>query len=72
MNAIEFVLGIQKLEPLHVPSDMAGISHDLEIFIGAISPFFCSSKSLSSANGSVALACFNTSNVNFDGALPLG
>ena len=31
MNAIEFVLGIQKLKPLHVPSDMASVRHDLEI-----------------------------------------
>ena len=44
----------------------------LRSFMGAISPFFCSSKSLVSAKGSVALACVSTSSVNFDGALPLG
>ena len=31
MNAVEFVLRIQKLKPLHVPGDMAGVRHDLEI-----------------------------------------
>ena len=43
----------------------------LRSFMGAISPFFCSSKSLLSANGSAAFACLSTSKVNFDGALPL-
>ena len=32
MNAVEFLLRVQKLEPLHVPGDMASIRHDLEIF----------------------------------------
>ena len=41
-------------------------------FIGAMRPFFCSSKSRVSANGSVALAFLRISIVNFEGALPLG
>src|SRR6516165_11094471 len=40
--------------------------------VGAISPFFCSSKSLASPNGRPPRACLSTSKVNFDGALPLG
>src|SRR5215831_3991219 len=40
--------------------------------VGAISPFFCSSKSLVSPNGRPPRACLSTSKVNFDGALPLG
>ena len=35
MDAVEFVLRIQKLKPLHVPGDMASVSHDLEIFHGS-------------------------------------
>src|SRR6188472_3657927 len=31
MDAVELVLFIQKLESLHIPSDMAGIRHDLEV-----------------------------------------
>ena len=31
MNAVEFFLLFQKLKPLHVPGDMAGVRHDLEI-----------------------------------------
>ena len=31
MDAVEFVLLIQELEPLHVPGDMAGIGHDLQV-----------------------------------------
>ena len=44
----------------------------LRSFMGAISPFFCSSKSLVSANGRPARACVSASRVNFDGAFPLG
>src|SRR5262249_20227126 len=40
--------------------------------VGAISPFFCSSKSLVSPNGRPPRARLSTSKVNFDGALPLG
>jgi len=49
------------------PSAMIFIS-----FIGAISPFFCSSKSLVSENGSAVFAFSRISMVNFDGALPFG
>ena len=49
------------------PSAMIFIS-----FIGAISPFFCSSKSLVSENGTLDFACLRMSIVNFDGALPFG
>ena len=38
MNAVEFVLLLQKLEPLHVPGDMAGVRHDLEVFHGSNKP----------------------------------
>ena len=31
MDAVELVLCIEKLEPLHVPRHMAGIGHDLEV-----------------------------------------
>ena len=72
MNAVEFLFLVQKSESLHVPGDVSGIRHDLEVFMGAISPFFCSSKSLVSANGNAALACLSTSCVYFDGALPFG
>src|SRR5215469_5768678 len=41
-------------------------------FMGAISPFFCSSRSRVSLNGKVAFACFSTSMVYFEGALPSG
>src|SRR5271165_1921967 len=49
------------------PSAMIFIS-----FIGAINPFFCSSKSLVSENGSLAFAFLRISIVNFEGALPFG
>ncbi len=32
MNAVEVVLLVQKLKPLHVPRDMARVRHDLEVF----------------------------------------
>ena len=32
MDAVEFVLLVEELEPLHVPGDMAGVGHDLEVF----------------------------------------
>ena len=32
MNTVEVVLLVQELEPLHVPGNVAGISHDLEVF----------------------------------------
>ena len=35
MNAVELLLLVQELKPLHVPSDMAGVRHDLEIFHGS-------------------------------------
>ena len=38
MNAVEFVLLVQKRKPLHVPGDMAGVCHDLEIFHGSNEP----------------------------------
>ena len=73
VDAVELVLLVEELEPLHVPGDMAGIGHDLQLLgIGAISPCFCSSKSRVSAKGRAAFAFFNASSVNFDGALPLG
>ena len=31
MDAVELVLLIEELEALHVPGDMAGIRHDLEV-----------------------------------------
>ena len=40
--------------------------------MGAMSPLFCSSKSLLSANGSVALACFNEFQREFRRGLALG
>jgi hypothetical protein len=39
VDAVEFVLAVQKLEPLHVPSDMACVSHDLEVFHGSDKAF---------------------------------
>ena len=38
MDAVEFDVFVQKLKPLHVPSDMAGIRHDLEILHGSDEP----------------------------------
>ncbi len=35
MNAVEFVLRIQELKPLHVPRHVARVRHDLEIFHGS-------------------------------------
>ena len=32
MDAVEVLSRIQKLKALHVPGDMASVSHDLEIF----------------------------------------
>jgi hypothetical protein len=32
MDDVNIVLPGEELKPLHVPGDMAGISHDLEIF----------------------------------------
>ena len=34
VNAVEVVLLVQKLKPLHVPGDMARVRHDLEVFHG--------------------------------------
>ena len=31
MNAVELLLLLQELKPLHVPGDMAGVRHDLEV-----------------------------------------
>ena len=39
MDAVEFVLAVQKLEPIHVPGDMACVSHDLEILHGSDEAF---------------------------------
>ncbi len=38
MDAVEIILLVQKLKPLHVPGDMAGIRHDLEVFHGGDKP----------------------------------
>ena len=38
MHAVEFVVLVQKLKPLHVPGNMAGVRHDLEIFHGSNEP----------------------------------
>src|SRR6516225_7992552 len=40
MNAVEVVLLVQKLESLHVPSDMACVRHDLEVGHGSDKPPF--------------------------------
>ena len=39
MNAVEFLLFFQELKPLHVPGDVAGVRHDLEIFHGSNESF---------------------------------
>ncbi len=38
MDAVEVVLLVQELKPLHVPGDMAGIRHDFEVFHGGDEP----------------------------------
>ena len=73
MNAVEFVLGVQKLEPLHVPGDMASVRHDLEIFHGSNETLLLLLEiSLVAERQRRLCLIFNTSSVNFDGALPLG
>ena len=72
MHAVELGLLEEELEPFHVPGDMAGVRLDLQVRHGAMNPFFCSSKSRWSANGSVPRASLSTSRVYFEGALPLG
>ena len=38
MDAVEFILLVQKLKSLHVPGDMAGFRHDFEVFHGGDQP----------------------------------
>jgi hypothetical protein len=38
MNAVEIVLLVEELKPLHVPSDMACVRHDLEVGHGSDKP----------------------------------
>jgi hypothetical protein len=72
MNAVEVLLLLQELEPLHVPGDMAGIRHDLECLHGSDEALLLLLESFLSANGNLAFACLNTSSVNREGAVPLG
>src|SRR5215472_3271938 len=40
MNGVKFLFLIQELKALHVPGNMAGVRHDLEIFHGSKKPLF--------------------------------
>ena len=72
MNAVELVLLIEELKPLHVPGDMAGIRHDLQVrHRGDQAPLLLVEVPRVGERQAVA-ACLSASSVNFDGALPLG
>ena len=73
MDAVEFVLLVEELEPLHVPGDVAGIGHDLQVLHRGDQALLLLLEipRVGERQRRLGLAS-STSSVNFDGALPLG
>ena len=71
MNAVEFFLLFQKLKSLHIPSDMATVRHDLEIFHRSNEPLFLLFEVSLVTERQRGLARLSTSRVNCEGRLAL-
>jgi hypothetical protein len=72
VNAVEFILFVQELKTLHVPGDVSGVRHDLEIVHRSNESSLLLLEIPLVGERQAAACLFSTSSVYLDGALPLG
>ena len=72
MNAVEVLLLVEELEPLHVPGDVAGVGHDLQFLHRSDQPLLLLLEIPCVGERQAAARLPSTSSVYFEGALPLG